>query len=86
MGARVVFERILNELETGEADGVVRKMIGAAGVLNRDGVHPHRLERLHPFAENRPCGFVALQIDAAEFAAAIVNVEVNVKLALLGLL
>ena len=61
-------------------------MIGAASVGDGNRVHAHGLEGLHPFLEDRPGRFVPLQINAAEFAAAVVNVEVNGKFILSGLL
>ena len=86
MGPRVVLERVLNELESRQADGIVREVIGAASIGDGNRVHAHGLEGLHPFLEDRPGRFVPLQINAAEFAAAVVNVEVNGKFILSGLL
>src|SRR5690242_6548247 len=65
--ARVVIERVLDELKPGQAHGIERKMIGAAGVANRQRSHAEIVERLHPFLEKRLDGLVALEIDAADF-------------------
>ena len=59
-------------------------MIGAAGVANRQRGHAEIVEGLHPLREKRCDGFVALQIDAANFSRAVVHVVIRVELRLLG--
>ena len=81
--ARVVVHRILDELEAGEADGVVRKMIGAAGVTDRQSGHAEIVERNHPGIEEGRDHFIALEIDAANFAGAVVDVVVGVEFGVL---
>ncbi len=84
MGASVVVHRILDELEAGEADGVVGKVVGAAGVADGQGGHAEIVERDHPGVEDGRNHFIALEIDAADFAGAIVDVVVGVELGVLG--
>ena len=76
MRARVVLDRILNELEAGQPDRVERLVIRAAGVADRQRRHAEVVERLHPLLEDRRDGLVALQVDAANRAGAVVDVEV----------
>src|SRR5258708_37086798 len=83
VGARVVVQGVLDELETGEADSVEREMIGAAGVADGEGVHAEVVERDHPGGEEWGDHFVALKIDAANFARAVFNVVVSVRLGML---
>src|SRR2546427_6499355 len=51
-------------------------MIGPARVANRQRRHAQAAERLHPLAEDRRDGWVALEIHAAQRAGAVVDVEV----------
>ena len=74
--ARVVVHRVLNELEAGQAHGVERKVVGAAGIADGNGRSAHVFEGFEPSFEDRPHHVVALQIDAANFAGAVVVVEV----------
>src|SRR4051812_36751804 len=80
MRARVVIERVLDELESGQADLVEWEVIGAAGVGERDGLCAKIVERREPlFEDRRGCG-VPLAIDAADLPAAIVEIEVRRQL------
>src|SRR5262245_51821049 len=51
-------------------------MIGAAGVADRQRGHLEVVERLHPRLEYRRRSFVALQVNTANCAGAVVQVEV----------
>ena len=85
MRHRVVFHCILDELEARQADRVVRQMVRAARVAGIDVRHADRLERLHPLAEDRRHGLVLLQVDAADRAGPVVDVEVRRELVPFGL-
>ena len=61
------------------------EMVGAAGVADRQRGHPEVLERLHPRLEDRRDRFVPLQVDAADRAGAVVDVEVAGELRVLRL-
>ena len=76
---------VLNELEAGDADGVEGEMVGAAGVLIRDGGDAEVGERGHPLLEDVEDGAVVLRVDAANFSGAVVDVEVGGDQFLLGL-
>src|SRR6059058_1334059 len=80
VSARVVVQRILDKLKTGQADRIEGQVIGAAGVADGERVHAEVVERLHPGGEDGGHHFIALEIDAADFAGAIVNVVVGVEL------
>src|SRR5580692_12925930 len=60
MRARVVVHGILDELEAREPDGVVRKMVGAAGVADRQCGHPQIVEGDHPSVEEGGDHLIAL--------------------------
>src|SRR5438270_8360826 len=51
--ARVVVNRVLYELEAGQADGVEREVVGAARVRERQGLRAQVVERREPLAEER---------------------------------
>ena len=83
---RAVVQRVLDELEARQADGVERQVIGAAGIADRHAWStPRSLERREPRFEDRPHRVVALQVDAADLAAAVVEVEVAGELGVLRL-
>ena len=82
---RVVLDLVLDELEAGQADAVERLVVGAAGVGDRQGGGAHLAERLEPLAEDRPDGLVALHVDAADLAGAVIEVEIGRELGELGL-
>ena len=68
---------VLNELEAGNADGIERKMVGAACVLVCDRGDAEIGERLHPLLEDVVDGAVVLRVDAADFSGAVVDVEIR---------
>src|SRR5207249_4568576 len=80
VSARVVVQRILDKLKTGQADRIEGQVIGAAGVADGERIHTEVVERFHPGGEDGGHHFIALEIDAADFAGAIVNVVVGVEL------
>ncbi len=51
-------------------------VIGAAGVAHGEGGDAQVLQRLNPLLEDRRDGGITLQVDAANLAAAVVEVEV----------
>ncbi len=85
MRAGLIFHRVLNELETGQSHGVEGKMIGAGGIANGQGRRPHVVERCQPGVEDGARHIIALQEDAADFAAAVIQVEVTGDLGVSGL-
>src|SRR6266404_4321387 len=84
MRSRVVFNRVLNELKSRQADSIKRQVIRAAGVRDRKRLRAEIPEGREPLPEQRPHRFVALEIDAANFSGAIVEVEISVKLFVFG--
>src|SRR5258708_8223613 len=85
MGAGLVLDGILDELESWDADGVERKVIGASGVAHAKRVHAEIFEGLHPGFKDRRYGFVFLQVYATDFSGAVVYVEIGGDFCLLGL-
>src|SRR5262245_29660045 len=83
--AAVVFQRVLDELKTGQAHTVEREVIGAARVRRRKRERAHVGERSEPGAENWPNCFVPLQIDATDFARAVIEIEIGRELGMIGL-
>src|SRR5258706_10297483 len=77
VGARLILDRILNELESRNADGIEGLMVGAAGVAHGDGIHAEIFERFHPGLENWLYGGILLQVNAANFSTAVVHVEIG---------
>ena len=85
MCSRVVFNRILDELEPGESDRVVGQMIRPGRIANRQRRHAEVLERFHPGGKYRRHRFVSLQVHAADRARPVVHVEVAGKLRMVRL-
>ena len=79
-----VVERILDELEAGKTHRVERLVVGASGVGQRQRRRSEVLERREPRLEDRPDHVVALKIDAADPAAAVVQVEIRGQARVLG--
>src|SRR5689334_12192857 len=84
MGASGVVQWILNELKTWQADAVEGKVIGAACVSDGESIHAEIMEWDHPGGKNGSDHFVALQINATDFARAIVYVVVGIEFGVLG--
>ena len=82
--ARSIVQPVLHELKSGQREVVEGDVIGRAGGANRVDFHRHRLERSKPRVEDRRDGGVALIIDAADLAAAVVEIEVRRELGVLG--
>src|SRR5439155_16290573 len=80
---RVIVERILDKLKTGQPNSIEGKVIGSAGVADGERVHSEVAERLHPRGKDRGHHFVLLQIDAANLARSIIDVIVVVELSML---
>src|SRR5437773_12047531 len=76
---RVIVERILDKLKTGQPNSIEGKVIGSAGVADGARVHSDVAERLHPRGKDRGHHFVPLQIDAANHARSIIDAIVGVE-------
>src|SRR5581483_5806035 len=85
MRARLILDRILNELESGNADSIEGKVIGAASIAHRERVHAQIFERLHPCFEDRLHRGISLHVDTANLSGAVVDIELNRNLCLLRL-
>src|SRR5918993_2195934 len=59
-------------------------MVRSAGIADRQRRHPDAAERFHPVAEDRPDRLVLLQVDTADCAGAVVDIEVAGKLRVFG--
>ena len=68
VGFGFVVERVLDELEAGDADRVEGEMVGAAGVAQGEGGDAEVVEGLDPLGEDGRDEGVLLEIDAADFA------------------
>src|SRR5207244_2209487 len=77
MGTRLVLDGILDELETGNADGVERQMVRTTRVAHSDGVHAQVVKRQHPGLKYGLDRGIFLKIDAANFSRAVINIEVS---------
>src|SRR5215470_16867682 len=82
MRARPVVEHVLNKLESRDTDGIERLMIRTAGVTHGDAADPEVRERRNPLLEAGGDRGILLQIDSANLAGAIINVEVSGDLCL----
>src|SRR5579864_7963866 len=85
MRASFILDGILNELESGNADGVEGEVVSAAGVAHGERGHAEIFEGTHPGLEDGVNSFVFLQIDAANFSGAVIYVEISRDFRLLGL-
>src|SRR5271165_2682918 len=85
MCARGIVERVLDELKAGEADGVESFVIGAASVAERKSRDAEIFEGSHPLLENGSDGGVALEVDAANFSSAIIDIEIRGEFLVVGL-
>src|ERR1041384_2457549 len=86
MCARVVFNLILNKLESRQTNRVKRQVIGAARFRDRERVRAHISERREPLPEQRTNAFVPLQINAANLARAVIEIEVAAQIFVLRFL
>src|SRR5579864_1692081 len=85
MSPRLVFDGILDELESWNTDGVERQMVRASGVAHGECSHAEIFEGPYPRLEDGRDSGVLLQVDTANLARAIVDVEVGGDFCLLGL-
>src|SRR6185295_8166531 len=74
-----VLNFVLNKLEARQANRVKRKMIGSARVGYRKRGGAHFAERCQPLTKDWPDRFVILQIDAADLAGAVIEIEVGTE-------
>ena len=75
--AALIVQHVLDELEAGDADRVEAQVIGAASVAIRDRGYAQVFEWGNPLRKNRRNGRVALRIDAADLARAVIHIEVG---------
>ena len=68
VGSGFVVERVLDELEAGDADRVEGEMVGAAGIAEGDGGDAEVFEGLDPLGEDGRDEGVLLEVNAADFA------------------
>src|ERR1051326_6876523 len=83
VGARVVLDGVLYELEAGNTYRIERKVVSAAGVAHGQGIHSEIVEGLHPGLEDRLSGLVLLQIETPDLSCAVIDVEIDGNLGLL---
>ena len=84
MDVAEIVQLVLHELEARNACAVERHVVGAAGGALGDDGRAHVVPRLQPAFEDRRRRQVFLRIDAADLAAAIVQVEVGGNLVVAG--
>src|SRR5690349_4852775 len=77
MRDRLVFDLVLDELKTRQANRVEREMVRPVGVRRRQRRRAQIAKRLQPLSKDRMHAFVALQVDAANLACPIVEVVVR---------
>src|ERR1700748_710351 len=85
MRAAFVIEIILNELEAWNSNGVKTQVIGSTGVPHGYRGNAEVFEGSHPLRKDWGNGCVALQVDSANLARAVVDVEVSRDEFLFGL-
>ena len=83
--AAPVGHAILDELEAGDAHGVKGQVVGAAGVLEGEGGGVEVFEIAQPFTEDGAHGLVALEVNTADAAGAVVEVVIGRDLLLFRL-
>ena len=75
--AALVVQRVLDELESRNAYCIEAQVVGAAGVAVGDGGYAQVLERRDPLRKDGRDGRVALGVDAANLAGAVIHIEVT---------
>src|SRR4051794_15462815 len=75
MRARSVIQRVLNELEARNPDGVKCLVIRASSISHRNRGDAQIIERLHPLPEDIRDAGVLLQVDASNLPASVIDVE-----------
>src|SRR5688572_30442529 len=83
---RVVFDLVLDKLKSRQANRIESQVVRAARVGDRECACTHVSERHQPLPEQCTNAFVALQVDSANLAGAIVEIEVATQLLVLGFL
>src|SRR6185295_6533458 len=84
--ARVVFDLVLDKLKSRQTNRIERKVVRAAGVGDRERACAHVSERRQPLPEEGANAFVALQVNSANLAGAIVEIEITTQLLVFGFL
>ena len=77
VGAAFVIQIVLDELEARNPDSIEAQVIGTACIAIRNGGDAQILQRRDPLSKNRRNGRVTLRVDAADFARAIVHIEIR---------
>ena len=77
VGATFVVERILDELESGQPDRPERDMIRPTGAGECDVIGAKISERREDGCEERAGSGIALQVDSADPATAVVEIEIR---------
>src|SRR6516165_6911507 len=73
----VIFDRILDELESGKTNRIKREVVRATCIRGRQRRGSEVLKRRKPRSENPSHCFVALQVDSAHLTRPVVEIEVN---------
>src|SRR2546428_3593890 len=74
--ARSVIERILNELEPRDAHSIKSLMVGATGVARTQRGYAQIFQRLNPLGKDRSYSGILLKVNAANLAAAVIDIEI----------
>src|SRR5579863_3091027 len=84
MGAGLVIHWVLDELEAGNPYGIKGKMVGASRIAHGERVHAEIVKWFHPGFEDGPYPGVLLHMNATNLAGAVIYVEIDRDLCLLG--
>src|SRR5713101_6806419 len=82
--ARSVIERILNELEPRDAHSIKSLMVGATGVARTQRGYAQIFQRLNPLGKDRSYSGILLKVNAANLAAAVIDIEIPGNFLLAG--
>ncbi len=74
--ARAIIQAILDELKTRNADGIKRFVISSSGVAHADRGNAEVFQGIDPLLKDGRNSGVLLQVDAENFSAAIIDIEV----------
>src|SRR3546814_19671953 len=85
VGTRSIVERVLDELIAGDADRLHEDMVGAASGRGDDAARAEAGIGRQPFLEQWHRGDIALRIDAAQLARAVIHVEIGLEIVIAGL-
>jgi hypothetical protein len=71
-----ILNRVLNELEGGNADGVERTVVGLANPVDGYGRGPQRVEKFESLREDRSQRLIVLQVDSTYPTRPIEEIEI----------